>query len=278
MKKQLSCLLLVSSGAAFFVRLMQMLFGFEAETDLPLRGSVWGLLVPAVLAVLAIVWWLAVRRLPAKDSPTLAQAFPMTKNGLLLPVAGSLLLGLSGLVWLATGLLPATANAMTADGTLVTMVVTSTIPPATMVLLGILGLLLALVLFLAAVACRVPRKPEGRTFPGALLLAAPVCLVVRVVLIYRIHSVDPSLSHYAVELLAMVCLTVAFYRLSAFGCGVGGTRSFLLYGGWAVMLSLATLSDGHSMPDLLFYLGGALTLLGLIQAQLTEAVPTDDPS
>lgn len=278
MKKRLSCLLLASSGIALLLRLMQMLFGFEPETDLPIRGSIWGLLVPAVLMLLAVVWWAAVRPLPAKDGPALSQAFPMTKQALLLPVAGILLLGLSGFAWLAFGLLPATANAIAEDGTMIAVVVSSTVPTSTMLLLGALSLIMCLTLFPAVAACQVPKKTESRAFCGTLLLAAPVCLVVRVVLIYRIHSVDPTLSHYAVELLAMVCLAIAFYRLSAFGCGAGSTRPFLLYAGWAVTLSLATLADGHSLPDVLFYLGGAMTLLGLVQAKLHKPVPADDPN
>lgn len=276
MKKRLSCLLLVSSGAAFFLRLMQMHFGFEPDTGLPVHGSLWGLLVPVVLAILAVVWWMAVRPLPAKDSPALPQDFPMTKQHLFLPIAGVALVALSGLAWLAFGLLPSTANAVAEDGTLISVTVTSPIPVSTMVILGALSLVMALTLFPAVAACQVPKKAESRAFRGTLLLAAPVCLVVRLVLIYRIHSVDPSVSHYAVELLAMVCLTMAFYRLSAFGCGAGNTRRFLLYAGWAVVLSIATLADGHSLPDMLLYLGAALTLLGLLLARLCEPGPAEE--
>ena len=277
MKKQLSCLLLVSSAAACGLRLMQMRFGFEAETGLPVRGSVWGLGLAAALAVLALVWLLAVRPFPAKDTPTVAQAFPMTgrKAVLALLAAGLLLVAVSGMVWVVTALRPAPL-VMAADGTLSPAALPGGITPSTMLFLGAVTLVMGLSLLPAVAASLAGREPSPGC-SGTLLLVAPVCLVVRLVLVYRIHSVEPAVSRYAVELLAMVCLTMAFYRLSAFGCGVGGSRRFLRYAGWAVMLSLATLADGHGLADTLFYLGTALTLLGLILSRLGAAAPVGDP-
>ena len=58
----------------------------------------------------------------------------------------------------------------------------------------------------AVPACRI--RPEGETrkpFQSPLLLVPVCCLVVRLVLTYRVVSVDPSLTDYYTELLAVVC-------------------------------------------------------------------------
>ena len=89
------------------------------------------------------------------------------------------------------------------------------------------------------------------------------------VLVYRVDSVDPALEAYYVELLALVFLTLGFYRLSSFAFGAGRTRRFALYTGAAVVLSLAALTDGAAgISSTLLYLGGALTLLGFLLLRL----------
>ncbi len=267
MKKRLSVLLLASGGAAV-IRLLQAFFGYEAETGLPVRSLLFTLPVVALL----LLWPLAVRSLPADDTPALPQDFSLNKNELFLPVAGLLLVALNGLGWLVCGLLPGTASAVTGNGTMISVMTVGDVNPRTMTVLGLLSLVMAVTLFPAVAACRV-QEESPKPFQSSILLAAPVVLVIRLVLIYRINSVDPILSHSWVELLAMVCLTLAFYRLSGFGCGVGNSRRFALYAGWAVIFSVATLPDGHGFPDTLFYLGAALTMLGLLLPRL-EATKT----
>ena len=100
------------------------------------------------------------------------------------------------------------------------------------------------------------------------------CLVVRLVLTYRAVSVDPSLADYYPELLAVVFLTLAFYRLSSFAFRAGRTRRFALYAALAIAFCLAALADRPDPARLLFYLGGALTLFGfLLQRAAALAAP-----
>ena len=100
-------------------------------------------------------------------------------------------------------------------------------------------------------------------------MAPPVALVVRLVLTYRLDSINPALEAYYVELLGLVFLTLGFYRLSSFAFGAGRTRRFALYTGAAVVLSLAALTDGAAgISSTLLYLGGALTLLGFLLLRL----------
>lgn len=57
--------------------------------------------------------------------------------------------------------------------------------------------------------------PRGAV-SGNVLLAPVGILVVRLVAAYRQDSVNPTLAAYYIELLALVFLTLAFYRLSSF--------------------------------------------------------------
>ena len=99
----------------------------------------------------------------------------------------------------------------------------------------------------------------------------------RLVLTYRAVSTDPSLVNYYPELLAVVFLTLGFYRLSSFAFRSGRTRRFALYAVLAIAFCLATLADLPDTARLLFYLGGALTLFGfLLQRSAVPAAPWDN--
>ena len=128
----------------------------------------------------------------------------------------------------------------------------------------------AVCLFPAIPACRQRPDREPRPFNGILLLASVVCLVVRLVLVYRQDSANPVLAAYWVELLALVLVILALYRLSAFAYGVGRTRRFVLYAVPAVVLCLASLANGGSLSSILFNGGAALTLTGFLLQRLAN--------
>ena len=65
--------------------------------------------------------------------------------------------------------------------------------------------------------------------------------------------------------LALIFLTLAFYRFSSFAYECGDTGRFAAYSGIAVVLSLASLADGGPhLSSLLLYAGGAVFLLGFL--------------
>ena len=101
-----------------------------------------------------------------------------------------------------------------------------------------------------------------------------VCLVVRLVLVYRQDSANPVLAAYWVELLALVLVILALYRLSAFAYGAGRTRRFTLYAVPAILLCLAALADG-GLSSLLFNGGAALTLTGFLLQRLAALAPAE---
>ena len=284
MKKQsfLPLLALVGGVAAFVLRLLQNRTGFEAATGLPIPGNAPGLALVALLAVLALAFLLLVRRLPreADPGPAFPEEFSSGSAGqVFLPVAGALLMLLSGLADLAEALggvnLLARLQAAADPYGAAAMESVSGFAPKAQLLLGLLSLVSGAAVFLAAAACRRGSREAGSSFQGALLLAPPVALVVRLVLAYRLDSINPALEAYYVELLAVVFLTLAFYRLSSFAFQSGRTRRFTLYACAAVVLCIAALAEvGPHLSSMLLYAGGAAALLGFLLLRLAH-IPGD---
>ena len=248
MKKYVLWPLLAAIGGvgAFLLRLLQRSTGFEVDTGLPIPGNLYAILLVAWFVVLAAVCLLVA-------------------SGVL-----DLLFGFSG------------ASALTGSGETVTVFVTAQgsqlFSGREHLVVGLLSLLSAASLLPAVPACRI--RPEGgarKPFQSPLLLVPVCCLVVRLVLTYRVVSVDPSLTDYYTELLAVVFLALAFYRLSSFAFRAGRTRRFAVYAALAIAFCLATLADRPDPARLLFYLGGAVTLFGfLLQRTAVLAAPWDN--
>ncbi len=288
MKKQwlLPLTAVLGGAAAFVLRLVQRHTGFEAGTGLPVPGAPAGIALVVLLAVLAAVLILLVRQLPEETEagPAFPDAFVTSDVRLLtLPVMGVFLTALSGLADLCEGLgmgslMARMAAAAAGPGGVpddVWQIPAPGFSEKAQILMGLLSILAAAGLFINLLACRRKDGAAPRPASANLLLAPAVSLVVRLVLVYRIDSVDPSLSAYYVELLALVFLSLAFYRLSSFAFRAGRTRRFALYAGASVVLCIAALADGSPyLSSILLYIGGALTLLGFLLLRL--AVGTAD--
>lgn len=271
MKKQLFLpVVSVAAGAACFaLRLLQNKTGFEASTGLPISGNIPAIALIALLAFLSIGLFFAVRTLRAEV--TFPADFSVQDASLLtLPVMGILLLA-------ASGLLDAFATAR--PGLIPFAEVSAS--PSLQFLFALSAVGSAAALFSAVSTCRVhssqeiaQQKLSSSKRKGIVanpsshhLLAVPVCLVVRLVLTYRSHSVNPSLAAYYVELLTLVVLTLAFFRLSS--CAVQPTSSGRL--GWycclSVVLSITVMADPLTLSTRLLYVGSCLTLLGFLILQ-----------
>lgn len=255
--------------AAFVLRLLQNKTGFEAATGLAVPGNAAGTLLVVWLVVLAALLALLSWRLSRTEAS--APVFPADFTArdsrlLMLPIAGSLLMALAGLADLYEGLgmgrllvqLKAAADPYASAVTEV-----SGFSEKLQLILGLLSLASAAILLLSAVSCS--SKQPARPAQNTALLFPPVALVLRLVLTYRLDSVDPVLSAYYVELLALVFLTLGFYRLSSFAFQAGRVPSFCFYTCAAVVLCFAALADGgEHLSSLLLYAGGAVTLLGFL--------------
>lgn len=264
----------LGGAAAFVLRLAQNRTGFETVTGLPIPGNPAGLVLVVLLIALAAALYLLARQLPKEAEP--GPVFPADfatgdAKRLTLPVTGVFLMALSGLADLYEGfssvnlLEQMSAAAAGPQYTAPLQTMSIGFSAKAQVLLGILALLSAAGLFSGLTACRRKDGTAPKPANGNLLLIPPVSLVVRLVLAYRIDSVNPSLAAYYVELLALVFLTLSFYRLSSFAFRAGQTRRFALYAGAAVVLCITTLADSSQyLSSILLYIGGTLALLGFL--------------
>lgn len=243
--------------AAFLLRLSQFRNGFEAGTGLPIPGNLSGTLLIVLLAAVVVFLLASVRILPddRKTPPTFPDAFAVLNAAALTPVViGVFFLALSGGLDILSGF---GAGAAAASGS-----------QRECLLVGAMSVISA--------ACYVPailifRKKEADaelSWNGKLFLLPVVCLVIRLVLVYRQESVNPALAAYYTELLSLVLLTLALYRLSSFAFQVGQTRRFVLYAVPAVILCAAVLAEGHSLSMTLFYAGYAILLVGLLSQRM----------
>ena len=291
MKKEYALPLTAALGgaAACVLRLLQNHTGYEADTGLPIPGNFAALALAALLAGLAAALALTARFLPSEEDPgpVLPRDFSTENAGLLtLPMGGVFLLALSGLSDLAEGLrlLPegrvssrhAIYGILRAGGLGFT--------PQGQLLMG--GLTLAAAVSLFPVLAGEPpptggghRRREGgprHKAPSAITLLPVAALVVRLVLTYRVDSVNPSLTMYYVELLALVFMTLGFYRLSSFAFQAGRTRRFGLYAAASLVLCAASLADGSAyLSTLLLYAGGALTLTGFLLLRIADSLEAE---
>ena len=126
-------------------------------------------------------------------------------------------------------------------------------------------------LFFAVRACGTKHRHSRLRFNGTWLLAPVLAMAVRLVLAYRVDSVNPALEAYYVELLALVFLNLAFYRFSSFSFDAGRTRRFALYACCAVVLCLAAFCDSSSLSARLLEIGAGLCVLGFLLLHLTAA-------
>lgn len=269
-------------GAAVWVlRLLENRVGFEPDTGLPIPGNLAGLALAAALAGIGIALAIMARLLPSEEEPgpALPDNFTSASTGLLaVPVCGLFLIALSGTADLAESFSLLPEGAVSSQHTIYGILRAGGLgfSPQGQMLLGFLGLITAAGLFPALAGCRRCGDRPAHRFPSVITLLPVMALVVRLVLTYRIDSVNPSLSMYYVELLALVFLTLGFYRLSSFAFQAGRTRRFAFYSGAAVVFCTASLADGSIyLSSLLLYAGGAVTLIGFLLLRIANEIESE---
>lgn len=270
----------LGGAAACVLRLLQNHTGYEAATGLPIPGDPAALALAVLLAVLAVVLAVTARLLPAEEDPgpILPRDFSTENTGLLaIPMCGVFLLALSGLCDLAEGLRLLPESLVSSRHAIYGILRAGGLGYTTQgqLLMGALILAAAASLFLVLAGCRRSGGPRHRV-PASITLLPVAALVVRLVLTYRIDSVNPSLTMYYVELLALVFLTLGFYRFSSFAFQAGRTRRFGFYAAASLVLCAASLADGSAyLSSLLLYAGGALTLMGFLLLRLVNSLEAE---
>ena len=260
----------LGGAAACVLRLLQNHTGYEADTGLPIPGNFAALALAVLLAGLAAALALTAWLLPSEEAPgpVLPRDFSTENTGLLaIPMCGVFLLALSGLSDLAESLRMLPEGLVSSRHAIYGILRAGGLgfSPQGQVLLGALTLAAAVSLFPVLAGCRRREGVPRHKAPAAITLLPVAALVVRLVLTYRIDSVNPSLTMYYPELLALVFLTLGFYRLSSFAFQAGQTRRFGFYAAGSLVLCAASLADGSAyLSSLLLYAGGALTLMGFL--------------
>jgi len=263
-QKSLTLVMLLGGAAALALRLWQTLTGFEADTGLAVDGHPAGIVLSAVLVVLALALALLSRKLPSnKDGRAFEQVFSTESAAqLTVIVMGIFMMAAGGALQLLFAFLGGGLQSVAqGSGMMLAVVWMGEVSPKEVMILGVLAIVSAVCLFPAVAACRHGNLNTG-SFNGSLLLAPVICLVIRLVILYRINSIDPVLQAYYVELLAVVFAALAFYQLAGFAFGQGKTRWYGVCSGLAVVLCMASLGDGHDVSGTLFYGGCALSVLG----------------
>ena len=271
---------LVGGAAAAVLRLLQNTTGFEEGTGLPIPGNLPATALVILLVLLAAVLILLVHRLPEKAAPAFPADFTARDPRLLfVPMAGLFLMGISGVLDLVAGLgltetlIQGAVSAADPSGMTSVVAISSSDGYSSQahLILGVLDLLAAAGLFFAVRACGTKHRHSRLRFNGTWLLAPVLAMAVRLVLAYRVDSVNPALEAYYVELLALVFLNLAFYRFSSFSFDAGRTRRFALYACCAVVLCLAAFCDSSSLSARLLEIGAGLCVLGFLLLHLTAA-------
>lgn len=271
----------LGGAAACVLRLLQNRTGYEADTGLPIPGSFAALALAVLLLGLAAALALTARLLPAEEDPgpVLPRDFSTENAGLLtVPMCGVFLLALSGLSDLAESLRLLPEGLVSSRHAIYGILRAGGLgfSPQGQTLLGLLTLAAAASLFPVLAGCRRREGGPRHKAPAAITLLPVAALVVRLVLTYRIDSVNPSLTMYYVELLALVFLTLGFYRLSSFAFQAGRTRRFGFYAAAALVLCASSLADGSAyLSSLLLYAGGALTLTGFLLLRIANQLEAE---
>lgn len=255
-KKSLLTLCLGAAGMS--LRLLQNMTGFEPGTGLPIPGSIPGIFVAgAAGAVGGDIVPDEQQAAQGTGGGPLSRLLNWNDKGSLFGIlAGGCVMAFSGVLEIANAF-GRTVTAVSADGMEIVTVSAGT--GRSGVVMGLLAVVAGICLLVGMAICRKTPDTEPQ-----ILLAVPVLLLARLIFAYRLYSVDPVLANYYLELLGLMLLILASYRLSGFAVQAGGPRTFGFYADLTAILAVTLLADGHSAA--LLPLGGAAALEGFQRA------------
>lgn len=221
------CTGVLAAFGAFF-RWVQNQVSFEEKTGLAVSGSAWPYLVAAWIVVAAVVLGVQCLRLKNQQRmhqpETFAEAFGGASriSGVLAWVFG-VLMALGGVILLVT--LPAAELQR--------------------------PLLRVLAVVAIAVGVSFPMQLRGAaeretTAATAAAAALPIVLFAFWLIVsYKINITNPTISAYAVEILALCAATIGFYQIAGFAFGRPKAVRSVFWCQFAAFLCLMTLSDSR---------------------------------
>ena len=226
--------------AAFggFLRWMQNQVSFEKDTGLTVRGSIWPYMLALWVLVGAVYLAVIVVRMQRSGRVRLPRTFASAfRPDTVLTPALSLVFGLMMLV-----------------GGLLLVLRTPLYEPQRKLLM-VLGAIAAL----TGLSFPIYLLRAGEEDPPSALRPAlgalPIALFAFWLIVsYKMHIVNPTISSYAPEIITIAAAAVAFFRLAGFAFENPKPERALFWGSWAAFLCLLGLADSR-------YLGAQLMLI-----------------
>lgn len=236
------CTGVMAAFGAFF-RWLQNQVSFEADTGLAVTGTIWPYLVAAWIAVAAVVLWVQCLRLKNQQRmhqpETFAEAFGGSNR---ITIAAAWFCGII----------------MVAGGCILLLSLHSA--GEQVMLLRILAVL-AMVSGVAFPLQVRNAEPEPSAAVAAMAVLPIVLFALWLIVSYKVNIVNPSISAYAVEILALCAATIGFYQIAGFAFGRPKAVRSVFWCQFAAFLCLMTLSDSRSTGQQCMFVAAAGMLL-----------------
>ena len=234
------CCTAVLAAFGTFFRWLQDQVCFEAETGLAVRGSIWPYAVALMIVIAAAV--LAVVCFRMKNQPH--TSFPDS-----LPAAF------------------VAAPRVRTIGGVVLMISSGTLSSP-----GLQRVLAALTIVTgAAFIWQMLSIGDGETTSGTVVCASMpiVLLAFWLIVSYKVNIINPTVSAYAVEILALCAALIAFYELAGFAYGRPKAIRSIFWSQFAAFLCITALPDDRTGGQQLML--AAIAGMLLFQSYLTAS-------
>lgn len=222
------CCTAVLAAFGTFFRWLQDQVCFEAETGLAVRGSIWPYAVALMIVIAAVV--LAVVCFRMKNQPH--TSFPDS-----LPAAFAAAQRVRTIGGIVLGALLAVGGAwlMISSGTLSS--------PGLQRVLAVLAIVTG-----AAFARQMLAPGDAEATSGAVVCASMpiVLLAFWLIASYKVNIINPTISAYAVEILALCAALIAFYQLAGFAYGRPKAIKSIFWSQFAAFLCITALPDDRA--------------------------------
>lgn len=245
------CCTAVLAAFGTFFRWLQDQVCFEAETGLAVRGSIWPYAVALMIVIAAVVLAVVCFRMKNQPHTYFSDSLPAalaasprvrTIGGIVLGA----LLAVGGL-WLLLG-----------SGTLAS--------PGLQRVLAVLAIAAG-----AAFARQMLAPGDAETASGAVVCASMpiVLLAFWLIVSYKVNIINPTVSAYAVEILALCAALIASYEFAGFAYGRPKAIKSIFWSQFAAFLCITALPDDRAGGQQLML--AAIAGILLFQSYLTAS-------
>ena len=232
----------VGSGvlAAFgaFLRWLQNQASFVKDTGLAVRGSIWPYVVALWLVVAAVYLMVVITRMDRREHARLPKTFAeaFRPDTVLIPALSLLF----GLVMMLGGAM---------------LLLRTPLSEPQRGLLVILGGVAVLTGLSYPVYLLRAGEDEPPSTLRAVLASLPIALFAFWLIVsYKMHIVNPTVSAYALEIVTIAAAVVGFFRLAGFAFESPKPMRAVFWGSYGAFLCLMSMADSH-------YLGARLMLI-----------------